>query len=845
VSGSSSQALEWAVNGTVGGTPQAGTIAVNGVYTAPPSANETVAISAALQTNPTIQGYTETSIIGPASSPGQIGFAFTLPTAAATSAGVYNSQGTLLRTLWSNQSYAAGAHVETWDGQDDYGTPVDSDTYLVKVLYSNVTYEWGLIGDTSTSWGGPDNWDALSDLPEGMAFSETNAYMSNGYSEGRPNSSYFNTATPQEPLPLLNIGYCNVFRYVTSDGERVYFGNVGDALSGGNSFVIAVDGTTGSQYKFPSGATASNCGPPVSGIIDIDPNIPTGIAVQANGNILAVSHGTYYGDNLPTLLPGEDAIRLFDKISGAFLGMVSIRDPQQLAFSSDGTLWAISNGTVVQIASVGQQNNIVRSLPDVSAPVAITVDLKTGVVLVGDGGTVQQIKRFSSAGELLSTYGDLGGYTDCNPTVTNTRLYLDSTAGGGAGNNQTPHTWLAVQPDGSFWIGDLGNDRMLHVSEDGQYLNQVAFMRYLYRVATDHGDPSRIFADFLEFKVDYSKPLLPGDPDPNLGGNGSWSLAKNWSVCVPAQYDPWFVAVDTYGNGRTYAELYNNDVRSQLSGAAMPEVAELPTSGPLRFSGSIVQDSGNSEIFDNDGNLAYWKVTQTGNNIVDTAYKSIFVGYDENGFPEWGDTQASASVSSNFGDTTFRNSTEPLAVPGGGMEETPQATSGGFYVSFNTTISTAGSDHHIGGVKAGASSWSWKASPGGMLSSPDGEGTFSDSNLSGLDGITALVEGSNVFEGYNGNWGTFSSQWMHWSEDGLLIGQFGNTPQSGGNSGTLVPGAAGNILTMATVPVNGNIYLYTSDEGYHPGIHSWKISGLDSVHEESGSAPIGGVLILQ
>lgn len=89
-----------------------------------------------------------------------------------------------------------------------------------------------------------------------------------------------------------------------------------------------------------------------------------------------------------------------------------------------------------------------------------------------------------------------------------------------------------------------------------------------------------------------------------------------------------------------------------------------------------------------------------------------------------------------------------------------------------------------------------------------------------------------------------SSQWMQWSEDGLLIGQFGH-PAQHPYSGELYPGAAANIATMATVSADNSIYLYNSDEEYHPGVHRWKISSLDSIHEVSGTTQLGNTVTLQ
>jgi hypothetical protein len=85
---------------------------------------------------------------------------------------------------------------------------------------------------------------------------------------------------------------------------------------------------------------------------------------------------------------------------------------------------------------------------------------------------------------------------------------------------------------------------------------------------------------------------------------------------------------------------------------------------------------------------------------------------------------------------------------------------------------------------------------------------------------------------------------MHWSQDGLLIGQFGNPATGYVPDGD--PGAAGNIWTMATATdINGNIYLYNSDESVHPGIHQWTIDGLGTINELTGSTTLGATVILQ
>src|SRR4051812_22764858 len=59
---------------------------------------------------------------------------FKLDAPALTSAGVYDANGTLLRTLWSGKSYSAGTYAIEWDGKDDAGNSVNPGGKVFKVL---------------------------------------------------------------------------------------------------------------------------------------------------------------------------------------------------------------------------------------------------------------------------------------------------------------------------------------------------------------------------------------------------------------------------------------------------------------------------------------------------------------------------------------------------------------------------------------------------------------------------------------------------------------------------------------------------------------------------------------
>ena len=145
-----------------------------------------------------------------------------------------------------------------------------------------------------------------------------------------------------------------------------------------------------------------------------------------------------------------------------------------------------------------------RSGP-LARPVALAASPVDGTVVVADAET-EQLKAFDERGEPSWSYGRRGGYGDGNPDVANDRLWLSADV-----------TYVAFQSDGSFWFGDPGNARNLHLSAQRQYLGQIMYMPITYHVAVDPAQPSRVFNRFLEFAVDYSRPL-----------HDSWQLVRNW-----------------------------------------------------------------------------------------------------------------------------------------------------------------------------------------------------------------------------------------------------------------------------------------------------------------------------
>jgi len=132
-------------------------------------------------------------------STGQPGiFTFNLDEGATTSAGVYKTDGTLVRTLWTTQYYSSGSHQGFWDGKDDLNNEIGmpDGSYVVKILSSNVQYEWeGVIGNTSTNLTG-------SSIHKGWYYFATDieivgdyGYYVTGFSEGSPSPNFFDEYT--------------------------------------------------------------------------------------------------------------------------------------------------------------------------------------------------------------------------------------------------------------------------------------------------------------------------------------------------------------------------------------------------------------------------------------------------------------------------------------------------------------------------------------------------------------------------------------------------------------------------------------------------------------------------
>ncbi|MBV8784978.1 MAG: hypothetical protein JOZ67_12385 [Gammaproteobacteria bacterium] len=709
----------------------------------------------------------------------------TLPEAAATSAGVYDGRGYLVRTLWSGRAASAGPMNISWDGRNEEGERVDSSqTYEVRVLAHNVRYLWeGVIGNTSAELSGEHVHRALNPVNNLAIDASGNAFYVVGYNEQQSGLHRFAVTDPQRPSALGHDDYRCAFRYVATDGVLAYFANINAP-----SFVIALNVRDDKEYRF-AGAAAAPAELGWLSPIDYEPTSKagpaTGMAVQRTGDYLFVAHA------------GSNEIRVLDKRTGELHWRIKAAAPTGLAVAADGSLWGIGRGakgaTVTHYQLVhGQWLPHTQITADLRNPVAVAVSPRYGTVAVIDAGT-EQVKFFDPAGEPQWTLGVEGGYRHA-PVATTSKFWF----------SYGP-SYLAYQVDGSLWVGDPGNARNLHYSAQGSYLSQIMYLPKSYVSTVNPMQPTRVFNGFLEFNVDYARPLRQ-----------SWSLARNWGADLERSRFGDMAGlrtVLTLSNGRTYAVVAGADRAA--------EVAELSSDG-LRATNERL-DPG-TRLYP-DGSLRYHAIKAGGLEV----YARALAGFDAAGNPRWDNPHLLARVAKLRPTDPYYHDV-PL-VPAANEATYPDVGQD-LIASFNPGMAQG---FHLGALPRGGEGWAWRASPGGNWALDQSGGVAGERGVYDIGhgahygGSTVVTSGPHLIYGYHGEgWnGGQANQWLHFLANGLFVGQFGRPVYPQENKLVALPESAGNAFSPQLVTVNGELYLWHNDESVHSGVHRWRIDGAD------------------
>ncbi|MBC7511335.1 MAG: hypothetical protein H7320_21700 [Ferruginibacter sp.] len=740
----------------------------------------------------------------------KVSFRFDLKNESLTSAGAYKKDGTLLRTIWSGKKYVAGSHTANWDGLDDQGIPVADSNFEVKVLTSNVKYEWegAYIGNSSASGSGDTRFRVFDfDGVQNVVVSGTNAFVASGYAEGWPAEFTFNTASPSKKAWVGQTGITGSnTTFVATDGNKVYWAGF-DPFQNTESFVFATNNSNNAEVTFLNGVNAhmewdntSNITYSTISYKNAPGTIISGLAVQKAGNFLFVSRTS------------QNELQVVDKTTGALIRTITIAGISKLGIDNMDNLW-IAHETVLDQFKISLDGNLTKT------GIAIT-SLQTigGYGFSPDGTTIavcdvfnQVVKGFSiTTGTLSWTLGTPGGYLT-NSTVSNDKFYFRDVRG-------EKLTYLTYLPDGGFYVGDNGNLRIQHFSASRNFTKSIMMLSTNYRTMVDKNVPTRVFADYLEFEIDYSKPLA--------ADNSSWKLKRNWRANFTSKYDFDYKIINivTFPNGRTYARVKINGVTYEL--------IELVKDGVIRFTGILLGQYG---FLNDDGS----KMT-----IGYPAHHIRFAltGFDATNNPIWSTTPDYLANLSTLGPN------DPL--PFNNQYEEPITQSGKIiYFNCRRVDDKNGDEYHLGAVNKGGTGFLWRTARG-TQNSYGGQfprdGAFDNGNGVETDfraGGSALTYKDHIFWGYHGEFWKQSQTniWNHVDGNtGLFVGQFGAIKKDYGMAEAPAE-VAGNVFGGTIVEVNGNVYLYHNDEGVNNGIHRWKILGLNTVEVQTATVLSGNV----
>ena len=777
-----------------------------------------------------------------------LSFRFRLDNDYSTSAGAFDTNGTLVRTLWSNRRYLAGLHDESWDGRDDEGRPVAQEgEYEIRVLTHNVNYVWdGVIGNTSPDPTSPVHHDAAYFFGD-MAVSGDRVFYTAVYEGRMPSMRYFRLDDPQSwhARPALPLAYDANMGMVAADRERVYWAHdsSGWAHTWGNggdqAFVMATDRDLSREILFEAGTptcvlrSAERCyrdaemDANIRSAIDVvtefreDPRTPnvlegarnnvTGLAVQNDGPLLFVAHGA--------LSPAR--IHVLDKRTGRLLARQPLAGVGRLvSVPGRDELWVVHEGAAGRVVShlaIGPAPDyalkILRTLQGVESPLALSVTPDGKQIVVAEGGSSQQVRAFDAdTGEPAWQLGEKGGYAVHGPAVSAEKFSFHRERISAQSAQRIEHALLGFAPDGSMWVGDTALSRLLEFDRNRRYTDQIAFLPIFYTLTVDRNDPSRVFTGYTEYAVDYTKPL-----------EHAWQLVRFFgdSPQLTMENRQWgygFIDVATLRNGRTYGLARRTQGRVEVM--EIPEAGELKRF-PLRLQQPVFLGA--------NGDLYASRSTDTSRIEV---WRRPLEQFDSDGTPVWGREESRVRVT--------RGPRDPRAnAVANTFERSVALLDPDVNVIFDGANSAAG-QFHLAAIRNGTGAWLWRASPASGefdLAQPDG---VFDTGGNWHAGMQVSVLGDQIVYNFHGegwhNEGQ-ANQFLHWSRDGLFVGQFGVPYLRGLPPGA--PGMAGNSFSIQLVASNGQTYLWHNDESAHAGIHRWHLDGVEWMRELTGRARPG------
>ena len=163
-------------------------------------------------------------------------------------------------------------------------------------------------------------------------------------------------------------------------------------------------------------------------------------------------------------------------------------------------------------------------------------------------------------------------------------------------------------------------------------------------------------------------------------------------------------------------------------------------------------------------------------------------------------------------------------------------------MSYDSTLTNG---MHFGGILLGTSNWLWQAGPSRNL---NGAGNYEIGNGLSYGGNCVFASDRNVYFGFHGEFFRGqgeAGQHFHFYDDGLFVGQFGESSLGHSAYDIPIPAFVGNgyspVFLRSTTTSYSDYYLWVNDESAH-GPQRWHWANARNIRESSGFGNPGGTI---
>lgn len=621
--------------------------------------------------------------------------------------------GKLIKTLFNSKTYPAGTHSITWDGKLDNGSTITG-KYQIKAVTSSLAPKWyGNIGNSSSAPSGPTKHRGLRSFWDIIEFNGY-VYYCTGLTEGETSCKKASLSDLGKAIPVLPAQNGDI------NLEEHYLATDGKLVyhTGIDPYkssmsFIYATDINDTEYRFASGQSVKTT---------YGRTYPSVIDVQSGDRAKGMAVGSYL------YVSHSSNILIYEKSTGAKVGSYSGSFGD---LSIDGNyLYAVSGSNSGQITKF-----IIGSNGSLSVESTL------------NGGPYISVKN----GQVVSYSGE----EDFN----------DFKVRGAVSHGSN-----------GIWYTYPGSCRAIRMNS-GVENASIAFIPMNYSMSCDRNNPTRVFAGFVEYQIDYT--------------DKSWRFVKNWSSQFSSSYKKSnsdirkvFNSVITV-SGRTYAFVDNYS-----GGTTTPQVVELTSSG-VKFLQKMDE----------------WAKVQ----------------FDLNGDIIWLDGMTFKRSKYNASTGTWSSFVNEFNIDNSigtdvGFSET--------YAVYNKNKEHSG--YHLG--KASPSGFLYKCSPSvngtanGVYPSDGSFDIGSHVEYAGWSNSScdSFDHWNYVGEFWGCNEGQVNKHHIWWN--GLQVMQFGVTYCDPGVAGTTAPAMmSGNAFAIQFVKYNNKYYILHCDESFQAAIHLWEL----------------------